>query len=125
VVINSLTKSCMRNISRTAMVFVRGEKSKFKTWFIRICINHISSYKRDKAKRVQTQDFDNFNEEVDKIYHENDIENNIDREYVLSLLRQMPDNYQLVFNMFVIDGYSHEEISWDTFTLDSRFSRLF
>jgi len=88
-----------------------SEKSQFKTWLTRICINHISSYKRDKAKRGQTQDFDDFNEEIDKIYNENSVEDNIDKQYILSLLERMPDNYQMVFNMFIIDGYSHEEIS--------------
>jgi len=86
-------------------------KSQFKTWFTRICINHISSYKRDKAKKLQTQDFEDFNEEIDKVHHENSIEDDIDRQYIMSLLKQMPDNYQMVFNMFIIDGYSHEEIS--------------
>jgi len=88
-----------------------SEKAQFKTWFTRICINHISSYKRDKAKRVQNQDFEDFNGEVDKIHYDNSIENDIDKQHILSLLKEMPNNYQMVFNMFIIDGYSHEEIS--------------
>lgn len=32
-------------------------------------------------------------------------------EYLLSLLRKMPPDYEAVFNLFVIDEYSHEEIS--------------
>lgn len=61
-------------------------------------------------RRGQTQNFDDF-DEADNRYTENNIEENIDREYILSLLNQMPNNYRIVFNMFVIDGYSHDEIS--------------
>lgn len=34
-----------------------------------------------------------------------------DLEYLLSLVRQLPQVTQLVFNLFVIDGYSHKEIA--------------
>lgn len=87
-----------------------SEKSKFKTWFTHVCINNILSYRKKQRRRAQTQSFDDFTE-VDHTYTENYIEENIDKEYILSLLKQMPDNYQVVFNMFIIDGYSHEEIS--------------
>lgn len=30
---------------------------------------------------------------------------------VLSIIQQLPDNYRLVFNLYVIDGYSHKEIA--------------
>lgn len=30
---------------------------------------------------------------------------------VLAAIRQMPDGYRTVFNMFVIEGYSHQEIA--------------
>jgi RNA polymerase sigma-70 factor (ECF subfamily) len=29
----------------------------------------------------------------------------------MKLVRQLPDGYRQVFNMFAIDGYSHREIS--------------
>lgn len=86
------------------------EKAKFKTWLTRICINHILSYKRKQTKSIQIQNFDT-TKEVDGILSGNNIEDDIDRQHLLSLLRQMPNNYQIVFNLFIIDGYTHEEIS--------------
>ena len=86
------------------------EKSKFKTWFARICVNHILSYKKKQSRGIQTQDFDTVNG-MDDLTTGNDIESNIDKEYILSLLKKMPENYQIVFNMFIVDGYSHEEIA--------------
>ncbi len=35
----------------------------------------------------------------------------IQREQLLQLINQLPDGYRLVFNLYVIDGYSHEEIA--------------
>lgn len=38
-------------------------------------------------------------------------ESDISKEYLLSLLSEMPRSYYEVFNLYVIDGYDHEEIS--------------
>ena len=87
-----------------------NDKSIFKTWFTRVCINNILSYKKKQKRNFLTQSIDSFNEPV-STYTENHIEENIDKQYILSLIEQMPTNYQLVFNLFIIDGFSHEEIS--------------
>jgi len=87
-----------------------SDKSQFKTWFTRVCINNILSYRKKQARSIQTQEMNDYSESSIS-YSENYIEQNIDKEYLLDLLKQMPSNYQLVFNLFIIDGYSHEEIS--------------
>jgi len=35
----------------------------------------------------------------------------ISLEYLLQIIQELPDRYRLVFNLFVIDGYNHKEIS--------------
>lgn len=35
----------------------------------------------------------------------------LDAEDLLKLIRQLPDGYRMVFNLYVVEGYSHEEIS--------------
>jgi len=87
-----------------------SEKSKFKTWFTHICINQILSYRRKQIKQLQTQDFDDFTESIGS-HTESNIEDSMDKQHILSLIKQMPNNYQLVFNLFIIDGYSHKEIA--------------
>lgn len=87
-----------------------SEKSKFKTWFTRVCINNLLSYKKKQSNGFQTLHFDDYNESANP-YAEDDINDNIDKAYILSLIKQMPENYQIVFNLFIIDGYSHDEIS--------------
>ena len=87
-----------------------SEKASFKTWFTRICIHHILSFKRKQNRAIPIQDVQDL-EVVEKRYAGNNIEENIDREHILSLLKKMPNNYQIVFNLFIIDGYSHDEIA--------------
>lgn len=86
------------------------EKSKFKTWFTRVCINNLLSYKKKQAHKLKTQYVEDFHESVNP-YVENHMDEHIDQAYILSLIQQMPSNYQTVFNLFIVDGYSHEEIS--------------
>jgi RNA polymerase sigma factor (sigma-70 family) len=35
----------------------------------------------------------------------------MDAEKMMTLVQQLPEGYRTVFNMFIIDGYSHKEIS--------------
>lgn len=43
--------------------------------------------------------------------HENEGFQKLSYEFLLSLLQQLPDGPRMVFNLFVIEGYSHQEIS--------------
>ena len=36
---------------------------------------------------------------------------NLHEEDLLKMIKQMPSGYQVVFNMFAIEGYSHKEIA--------------
>ena len=35
----------------------------------------------------------------------------LDTEELLKLIRQLPDGYRMIFNLYVIEGYSHDEIA--------------
>ena len=32
-------------------------------------------------------------------------------DFLLNLIKSLPDRYRMVFNLYVLDGYSHKEIS--------------
>ena len=59
------------------------------------------------------------NEKVFDIVSENivedvEIELNDDHlsiDYLLKIIQDLPDRYRLVFNLYVLDGYSHKEIA--------------
>jgi len=36
---------------------------------------------------------------------------NLQEEELLELIAQLPDGYRIVFNLYVIEGYSHKEIA--------------
>ena len=38
-------------------------------------------------------------------------EDNVSIDYLLKIIQELPDRYRLVFNLYVLDGYSHKEIA--------------
>lgn len=83
------------------------EKAGFRTWATKITINNC--LKRNRKKREL------FPEEIDSlqpiVHISPDIINKLALEDLLRYLKKMPANYFEVFNLYVLDGYSHEEIA--------------
>ena len=50
------------------------------------------------------------NDVVDDTIVEIDDEN-VSLEFLLKIIQELPDRYRLVFNLYVMDDYSHKEIS--------------
>lgn len=82
----------------------------FKTWFTRITINKILEQTK---KQKRHPDFDEINDYESNMSFDNRdaLDDNLDRTYILEILNQMPHQYQNVFNLHIMDGYSHKEIS--------------
>ena len=83
-----------------------NNKGSFEGWLKRIAIN--TSLQR---YRENVGVFDIINEE-----NIPDVEVSIDDEslsldFLLKIIQELPDRYRLVFNLYVLDGYSHVEIS--------------
>ncbi|MBC7749082.1 MAG: sigma-70 family RNA polymerase sigma factor, partial [Methylotenera sp.] len=36
---------------------------------------------------------------------------NISIDYLMQIIQELPDQYRLVFNLYVLDGYSHKEVA--------------
>lgn len=87
-------------------------KIPFEAWIRRIMINTIidefRKYKKHK-ERTQYTDFtaaDTFNDKVDF----NAADQMFDAADVEYFIKQLPEIGQKVFNLFIVDGYSHKEI---------------
>ena len=80
-------------------------KGSFEGWLKRITINTIMQ--RYRSQKV----FEIVNEEA--IVDENiDIDDdNVGLDFLLQCIQELPDRYRLVFNLYVLDGYSHKEIA--------------
>ncbi|MHA7942521.1 RNA polymerase sigma factor [Formosa sp. 3Alg 14/1] len=77
----------------------------FEGWLKRIAIN--TALQRYREKGV----FDIINDDiVDETIEVNDHED-ISLDYLLKLIQTLPNRYRLVFNLYVLDGFSHKDIS--------------
>ena len=78
----------------------------FEGWMKRIMINTALQKYRNKSSLTVIRD-DIQDEEV---LIEID-EDGFSLDYLLKLIQDLPNQYRLVFNLYVLDGYSHKEIS--------------
>lgn len=81
-------------------------KGSFEGWLKRIAIN--TSLQRYR-ENVGVFDIVNEGNIEDVTVDINDKDLNID--FLLKIIQELPDRYRLVFNLYVLDGYSHVEIS--------------
>lgn len=83
----------------------------FKFWIRRIMINTlIDEYRKKKIHDERIQYVDTYIETAD--YSElNPVLARMDADQINSLIKKLPPTSQKVFNLFVVDGYSHKEIS--------------
>jgi len=80
-------------------------KGSFEGWAKRIMVNNVLQKYRGNVV------FEIVN---DTIADEEEIEiddESITLDYLLKIIQELPDRYRLVFNLYVMDGYSHKEIA--------------
>ncbi|QTE38075.1 sigma-70 family RNA polymerase sigma factor [Mucilaginibacter gossypii] len=78
----------------------------FKAWIGRIMMNVSIDYYRANLKMAYTEDL----EKAENVSEGNLTDKNLNYEDLLAMVQQLPQAYRTVFNLFAIDGYSHEEI---------------
>jgi len=82
-------------------------KGSFEGWMRRIAVNtalknyHKSSYQKEK---IGLEDYQEgaLDPEVLSTLHE---------EEIMGVIAKLPDGYRMVFNLYVIEGFSHKEIA--------------
>ncbi|MBI3142649.1 MAG: sigma-70 family RNA polymerase sigma factor [Bacteroidetes bacterium] len=78
----------------------------FVGWMKRVMVNNaIDQYRRDM--RMPTSDDESVlsNQSVD-----NDVFKDLAYEEIIQMIQRLPKGYRTVFNMYVIEGYTHKEI---------------
>jgi RNA polymerase sigma-70 factor (ECF subfamily) len=79
----------------------------FKAWLGKIMINVSIDFYRANLKTSYLDD-------LDKAAHISDgelVDKNLNYNDLLLLVQRLPNAYRTVFNLFAIEGYSHEEIA--------------
>lgn len=79
----------------------------FKGWFRKVMINSAIDYYRRNEKHYPTLDISHANYETPS---ETILDKLSERE-IIAAIQLLPPTYRMVFNLFVIEGYKHEEIA--------------
>jgi RNA polymerase sigma-70 factor (ECF subfamily) len=78
----------------------------FKAWLGRIMMNTSIDYYRANLKVAYTEELD----QAEYIGESETISSKLGYDELLKLVQKLPEAYRTVFNLFAIDGYTHEEI---------------
>jgi RNA polymerase sigma-70 factor (ECF subfamily) len=79
-------------------------KGSFEGWCKRIMINNaLQKFKGIRYMEVLTESIP---EEIVEIEDEN-----VPFDYLMQIIQELPHQYRMVFSLYVLDGYSHQEIS--------------
>lgn len=100
---DNLQDAFMTIFSKMSQYEYRGS---FEGWMKRITINTALQCYRNKGvfNIVNENSIEDFSVEI-----EEDIE--VDIDFLLQSIQDLPDRYRLVFNLYALDGYSHKEIA--------------
>jgi RNA polymerase sigma factor (sigma-70 family) len=92
-------------------------KGSFEGWLKRIVVN--TALQKYREKNVLSLVTDNPSENEEEVLIEQE---DISLDYLLSTIQELPNQYRLVFNLYVLDGYSHKEIA-DMLTISQGTSK--
>ena len=91
-----------------------------KNWLRRIVINTAIDNYRKNAKHSHHLEL----EEAEPLQISVDVINELTVEDILKFMDQLPEMHRLVFNLYEIQGYSHQEIS-NKLAIGTSTSRVF
>jgi RNA polymerase sigma factor (sigma-70 family) len=80
----------------------------FKSWFRRILVNTSLDRYRENKKFILQAEFDASELEV---AGQADFADKLDAEEILTLLASLPELYRVIFNLYEVEGYTHDEIA--------------
>jgi len=79
----------------------------FKAWLGKIMVNTSIDFYRANLKMAYTDDLEKAEHVSDGIL----ADRNLRYDDLLAMVQKLPNAYRTVFNLFAIEGYSHEEIA--------------
>ena len=79
----------------------------FKAWLGKIMMNVSIDHYRANLKMAYTEDLD----QAEHVSDGDIADKNLNYNDLLAMVQKLPQAYRTVFNLFAIEGYSHEEIA--------------
>lgn len=86
--------------------FIYGGKGAVGAWLKKIMVNECLMFLRKSGALRITDDVDDIQLAVDE-----GAEEKINADEIFRMVTTLPDGYRTVFNLFVVEGYSHKEIA--------------
>lgn len=84
------------------------KKGNIESWLVKIVVNEaLQVLRKKKSINIQEQ----IAGEKFEILRSPDVLARLHAEDVLNIVRRLPEGYRIIFNMAVIEGYSHKEIA--------------
>ena len=83
-----------------------GGTGSFESWMKRVIINTALKYREKNIKKHNYTEIDNVHvfDSTPTIIEE------LSKEEIMKLIQELPDGYRSVFNLYVLEGYSHKDI---------------
>ncbi|MCD4790486.1 MAG: sigma-70 family RNA polymerase sigma factor [Bacteroidales bacterium] len=85
-----------------------NKRGSFEGWMKRVIVNTAIDNFRKNKKHYYHSDIDDFENEL--VIEANLLESFSAKE-ILNTVQQLSEGYRIVFNLFAIEGYSHQEIA--------------
>jgi RNA polymerase sigma factor (sigma-70 family) len=90
-------------------------RGKFQNWLKRIMVNTAINHYKANKKFYQNEEFEPTNKEHAESDFQTDesFQNtfNFTADELMEMINTLPDGYRMVFNLYVFEGFSHQEIS--------------
>jgi RNA polymerase sigma-70 factor (ECF subfamily) len=85
-------------------------RTSFGGWLKTICINRsINQLRKKKVSWVDIEQMHEYNETAETVYDETEITLRVDS--VKKAIMRLPDGYRTVLNLYLLEGYDHDEIA--------------
>lgn len=80
-------------------------KGSFEGWAKRVMVNNVlQKYRTGSVLELVNENIpDDAELDLD--------DESVSMDYLVSIIQELPDRYRMVFNLYVMDGYSHKEIA--------------
>jgi len=100
-----LSQEIFINVFKSLKSTYDATKGDFKPWLRMIAIRQCLRYNKSNAS------FQSFDDNTPEVSIEPAVFNNFSEEEIMKLVYLIPEQFRLVFNMVIIDGYSHAEVA--------------
>ncbi len=94
-------------IKAFANLSVFRNEGSLEGWLKRIFVNHALEQVRHKKILFKTESLEN----AEQAPYDFNFDTKMDQKQILALINTLPAGCRTVFNLFIIEGYSHQEIS--------------